>query len=854
MTVTSIASEPRFVAVLPADPRIPPGSDLAVEVTYTPTAAGADTATLALGFDDDPDPQLAVALDGSGLAATPDAPAPSHGGGCSASGGGTGAPLVLAMMALRLIRARRRRYARGSTPPHRRIRANELRVRSGTGARGGRREFTIDPRGAGHYRHDMRRIVLLVVLGLLGVHADARASIDLRLVEPANHVLDLGVVNVGQTSATGRIQIKNFGDALPGSPESSLISIQGSFVIVAEGGSLGPGETAYWDVVAMPTATEAGAGSADFSFVYDHGDDFLFIDVSVVCQIRRTPLDAEVAGFGAIGPGTTASRTITVTNTTTAPLTIDHLTLAAPAPFTVQLHTGSFPITVAPEAAFDLDVTFAPTVPDQFWDTELQAVLAGGATADVTELFGRSTGLVSLDASFNWDGVPLGATWVRQGTITNYGDTPQTITAIALTNPAEFGFTGIAVGTVIPPHTTLPIAGTFTPTGLATRFSDYTIRSTSGSPQPGLMNGEGVSPLVRITTEDAAPDDGVLDFGAVEVGSAPVTRKVTITNISGATLGTNRCEQFFEGALAATVDCPDFVALAPGASLEYGVVLTPGQVGDPIGRLTFSANGMNYTLEMRVYAHVTPHPLAVSATALAFADTVRHPTAPTTLTVTVTNHGSAPLAVPEAAITGAGFALVTAPPPGTIAPRASVSYVIGFAPTGAAAFDATLVLGPAAAPLAVIPLHGTGTLRPVSADPALHLGDSAIGAPVHRSVTVHNAGTEPAAITSLTTSDPRFVATLPADPTVPAGGDRTVEVTYTPTAAGPDTATLALGFDGDPDPQLTITLDGSGLAPLPGEPGPGHGGGCNALGDGPGGAPLLLLLAAARLLRRRPRA
>jgi hypothetical protein len=702
----------------------------------------------------------------------------------------------------------------------------------------------------------MHRIALLVALILGALHGAAHARPELVVIDPVGAGVDLGPVNVGATSAVFRIKVQNIGDTAT-TPEVNLDA--GPFSIIASGGSLAPGQTAFWDVAAMPTINDVGSVGALFELIYRANDDDLIVTVVVSCQVRRAPFDAPLAGFAPIGPGTTASRTITVTNTSAIALTIAGLTLGDPTAFTVQLPTGSFPITVAPEGTFDVELVFAPTLPGHGYDTEIAATLSDGSSAYVDEIFGSTTGLLSLEssASVNWDGVPLGVTWVRQAVLVNYGDTPQTITALTLSNPTEFGFTGIA-------HASVAVQTTFAPAELATRFSTFAISFTDVADVTGLVTGEGVTPLVRITTDDAAPDDGVLDFGVLEAGSAPVTRQFTITNISGSAISTDRCEQFFEPDLAATVDCPDFAVLAPNASFQFGVVLTPAHVGTPGGRITFSASGMNYTLEMRVYARVTSHALALSAPRLAFGDTVRRPATPTTLDLTLTNQGSEPLAIPDASIVGAGFVVVTAPTPGTLAPTRSVTYTVGFVPAVAAAFDATLVLGPPALPLATIPLHGTGTLRPVSAAPMLDLGAILIGQSVAGVITVHNAGSVAVAITSFASSDPRFVVSPPADPMVPPGGDRTLDVAYTPTASGEDDATVTIGLDGDPEPQLSVAVHGEGIAldggggtnGGSGGGGGGGGGGCDARSRGGSGANLLVLglgLALAARTRRRSR-
>jgi hypothetical protein len=251
---------------------------------------------------------------------------------------------------------------------------------------------------------------------------------------------------------------------------------------------------------------------------------------------------------------------------------------------------------------------------------------------------------------------------------------------------------------------------------------------------------------------------------------------------------------------------------------------------------------MNYTIRIPISAQVTLPGFALSQPSVAFADTVRHPSAPTTADLTFSNTGTAPLDVPAAAIEGDGFVLVAAPPSGVILPTQSVTYTVGFAPDRVAAFDATLVLGPSANPLARIPLHGAGVLRPITAEPELDVGAARVGTRVRASITLHNAGATAVAISSLTTSDARFRVIAPADLTVPASGDLAIDVEYTPDAAGDAAATLAIAFDGDPDPQLVIALRGEAATPAAG--------GCRS-DRGAGTSPLVVFAIGLLLLRRR---
>jgi uncharacterized protein (TIGR03382 family) len=95
-----VTSDPQFQVVAPADPTVPAGGDLVIELAFAPSATGASAAEVAISFDADPAPQLTVALTGTGTATTP-------GHGCSSGRHGGDGALVVVVSVLGLLVRRR---------------------------------------------------------------------------------------------------------------------------------------------------------------------------------------------------------------------------------------------------------------------------------------------------------------------------------------------------------------------------------------------------------------------------------------------------------------------------------------------------------------------------------------------------------------------------------------------------------------------------------------------------------------------------------------------------------------------------------------------------------------------------
>ena len=109
-------------------------------------------------------------------------------------------------------------------------------------------------------------------------------------------------------------------------------------------------------------------------------------------------------------------------------------------------------------------------------------------------------------------------------------------------------------------------------------------------------------------------------------------------------------------------------------------------------------------------------------------------------------------------------------------------------------------------------LHVTGApdvdVTPTSLDfGPVFVGDSAI-----RTVTVTNDGTDALTVAGLTLDHPDFAAD-PSGFTLAVGESRDVSVTYAPSAAVPAAATLVVASDDPDEPQAATALQGQGLIP-----------------------------------------
>ncbi len=181
-------------------------------------------------------------------------------------------------------------------------------------------------------------------------------------------------------------------------------------------------------------------------------------------------------------------------------------------------------------------------------------------------------------------------------------------------------------------------------------------------------------------------------------------------------------------------------------------------------------------------------------------------------TVTVSNPSGAPLLI--SGVTASDAFTVTNACPATLAPGSSCALSISFSPTAIGDASGVLTISDnASGGPQNVPVHGTGVGEPAaSVSPASlsfapqNVGTTSAGG----TVTLMNPGGAALSIASVTASED-FAATDTCVPSLAAGAQCTITVTFAPTAAGTRTGVLTITDSALPSPQ-TVSLTGTGVA------------------------------------------
>jgi hypothetical protein len=316
----------------------------------------------------------------------------------------------------------------------------------------------------------------------------------------------------------------------------------------------------------------------------------------------------------------------------------------------------------------------------------------------------------------------------------------------------------------------------------------------------------------------------VYGFGAAMVDSEVGPRTVTVAPTTGEQVDT----------ILGITSCPDFRVDTRGAALPlevtracdgdscdraevrdqvFDVFFRPSFAGEQTCVITFDMQGptADITIAMSGTGLGAPFDIALNQPTTPTIDLGDVPVAATSsaIPVAVRNAGVDP-AMPLT-ITGAtattGFVLVAPPAlPAVLAPNAALGLDIACTPAAAGPTTGTLSItsNDPEEPSIDLPLACNGITSPIGVAPGpVVLPGTEVGTPSMVTVTLTNAGATDATISSVTIEGGAGLSILGTPPTAitGAGGTATVDVGFTPVAAGDTVGALVIAFDDGTGPQ-----------------------------------------------------
>jgi hypothetical protein len=445
---------------------------------------------------------------------------------------------------------------------------------------------------------------------------------------------------------------------------------------------------------------------------------------------------------------------------------------------------------IASPASSTSPVLLAATYGRGIWQTGLWTGGTGLTTATISP--------TSLSFASQMFGTASSAQTV---TLTNTGGTALAPTGMAMSG--DFNETDNCVNASLSAGGSCAIQVTFTPTATGSRMGQMIVSANvSGGQLSVELSGTG-TPAGAVSLTPAA-----IDFGPVQIGTISPAEPVTAGN-SGATAIPVTSVTVSSSFLIASNTCG---TLAAQADCQVTVEFAPMQSGAVAGTLTFTDGAGTQTVALTGTGAALPTDI-LNPLSLTFPGTAEGQDSAAQMT-TLTNTGGLPLTTIAVSVSGP---FQVSNPCGTqLAGPASCTIGVVFAPTQLGAQTGTLTVSDALR-TQTVSLSGTGLQAAVlSVSPSsLTFAAQAVGtAGSAQTLTVTNSGGAPLANVGFQITGQAAgsfsAGTTTCGTTLANGSSCTVQVIFTPIAAGGNAATLVVSSSTTGVASVSVPLNGTG--------------------------------------------
>lgn len=314
------------------------------------------------------------------------------------------------------------------------------------------------------------------------------------------------------------------------------------------------------------------------------------------------------------------------------------------------------------------------------------AYKAPGAAPDVVSYLLQEAPLAGFSqSSLTFAAQPLGTTSSPQSvTLTNNGTGPLNLSNVAITgtNSGDFPLTN-ACPSALAVAANCQISISFAPTANGPRTASLAVTDNApGTPQIIPLSGSGGLAAVQLSPS-------TLSFGNEPVGNTSASQSITVSNTGYSTLNISSISVTGAnvGDFSPTSSCGS--TLGASSSCSVSVTFSPGVLGSRNAAVTISddAPGSPQTITLTGSGIST---VGLSPSSITFSGQYVG-TSGLPQSVTVTNNGTAPLTITNAATSPSDFGSLNACG-SSIAPGASCAIGVFFDPTTAGARIGTLTL------------------------------------------------------------------------------------------------------------------------------------------------------------------
>jgi Abnormal spindle-like microcephaly-assoc'd, ASPM-SPD-2-Hydin/HYDIN/CFA65/VesB-like, Ig-like domain/Cep192 domain 4 len=509
--------------------------------------------------------------------------------------------------------------------------------------------------------------------------------------------------------------------------------------------------------------------------------------------------------FPNVSVGSTATQLATLTNTGSQSVNITQLSLSS-SEFSAS--GIAMPLTLAPGQSAQFKVAFKSSTTGTVSGT-LSAMTSRGGGSSKVKLngnAGKNASQLSLStSSLKFGNVLVDGTSTQAVTLKNSGNSDLNISQLAVSG-AGFGVSGVAVPVTLPAGQSVALQATFAPAKSGSATGSVAITSDAQTPTSTVsLSGTGMS-----ATYTMSLTPGSVSFGNLNVGST-TSQTVQLANTGNSSVTVSQVAASGSGISVSGLAAP--VTIAPAQSVPLTVKFAPTSGGAVAGSLTVTnSEGINAVAAVTgtgVQAGISVTPASAS-----FGSVVTGST--NSQTIQLKNNGTASLTVSQVAATGSGFGVSGVAVPLTLAPGASSTFNVQYAPTTAGAVNGSVtIVSNAPNSPSTVSLSGTGTAATytLSVNPgSLSFGSVNDGSTASQSFSVTNTGNSNVSISGMSATGAGFsIAGGGSAVTLSPNQSTSVSVQFAPTVAGSANGSVTIASNGTG--ASAVALSGTGVAP-----------------------------------------
>jgi hypothetical protein len=299
-------------------------------------------------------------------------------------------------------------------------------------------------------------------------------------------------------------------------------------------------------------------------------------------------------------------------------------------------------------------------------------------------------------------------------------------------------------------------------------------------------------------------------FGNVGTGKT-ATQSLTVTNTG--TAAVNVASASITGAGYTIASGSPSGSLAVGQSVTVQIAFTPQATGSATGNFTIASDASNSPLSVALTGTGTQPGLASTPASVNFGNVVVGATG--SVSVNLSNTGSASVTITQASVSGTGFTMVGSPNGQTIQAGQSLSFTAQFLPAsvGNATGSISVASNAPNSPM-TIALTGAGTQAGLGVSPAaVNFKGVVVGSSGTTTLNLSNTGSAAVTISQASVAGTGFtISGLAAGLTIQPGQNSSFTAQFQPTSTGSASGSISVSSN-SPNSPMTIALTGTGTQP-----------------------------------------